>query len=201
MLLNFILYSILFIFSILLIVLTFPVNIRLIGRLKLKESDINGNGRLLLGYRKRGIGIDIFPDKTITIGTYQNPFFIKSLQKNTNTKKDEKNEKKGKSIKEKYLSFRKIPAMQLIKSVLESTHWEEFSLKGKLGFSNPMQTGITLGILNTFKGLTNPKKLTLELEPIFSNKLNTDVEGIMHVRLSPLVTVIQAGFTYFKFKN
>lgn len=199
MMLYVIVYTILFILSVLLIVLILPVRIRLTGRLKLKESDIEGNARLLLGYRRRGIGIDILPKKTITLGTYQKPIFVKSLQKNTKKNKNHKQESDEKSLKEKYMSFRKIPVMQLIKSVLKLIHWEEFSLKGKLGFSNPMYTGLALGFLNTFKGLVNPQKLILELEPIFSDKLNTDVEGTIHIRLSPLITVIQAGFTYYKF--
>lgn len=194
MMLYVIVYTILFILSVLLIVLILPVRIRLTGRLKLKESDIEGNARLLLGYRRRGIGIDILPKKTITLGTYQKPIFVKSLQKNTKKNKNHKQESE-----EKYRLFRKIPVMQLIKSVLKLIHWEEFSLKGKLGFSNPMYTGLALGFLNTFKGLVNPQKLILELEPIFSDKLNTDVEGTIHIRLSPLITVIQAGFTYYKF--
>ena len=117
MMLYVIVYTILFILSVLLIVLILPVRIRLTGRLKLKESDIEGNVRLLLGYRKRGIGIDILPKKTITLGTYQKPIFVKSLQKNTKKNKNHKQGSDEKSLKEKYMSFRKIPVMQLIKSV------------------------------------------------------------------------------------
>lgn len=171
------------------------------GKLKFQEAHLHGNARLMLGYAKRGIGINIYPEKTIDIGTYHKPIYVKTLGNNSQETSDNKQTKNKKSFKEKYQFFRKIPVIQLTKSIIRATRWEEFSLKGKLGLSNPMQTGMVFGFMNSFKGLARPQKFILALEPVFSQKMNTDVEGTMHVRFSPLVTIIQVGFTYFKFRK
>jgi len=178
-----------------------PVRIQLKSTLKFKEAHINGFAHLMLGYRKRGVGINIYPEKAISFGTYHKPIYVKTLRDQSQETHEKKQTKDKKSIKEKYQFFRKIPVMQLTKSIIRSTRWEEFSLKGKLGLSNPMQTGMVFGFMNSFKGLARPQKFILALEPVFSQKMNTDVEGTMHVRFSPLVTIIQVGFTYLKFRK
>lgn len=178
-----------------------PIRMKLKGKLKFQESHLHGNARLMFGYGKRGIGINFYPEKTINIGTYHKPIYVKTLSRKSQKMNKKKHTKGKKSIKEKYQFFRKIPIMQLTKSIIRSTRWEEFSLKGKMGLPNPMQTGMFFGFMNSFKGLVRPHKFILALEPVFTQKMITDVEGTLHVRFSPLVTIIQVGFTYFKFRK
>ncbi len=178
-----------------------PVRIQLKSTLKFEEAHINGFSHLMLGYRKRGVGINIYPEKAITFGTYHKPIYVKTLGDRSQETHEKKQTEDKKSITEKYQFFRKIPVLQLTKSFIRSTRWEEFSLKGKLGLSNPMLTGMIFGFMNSFKGLARPQKFILVLEPVFSQKMNTDIEGIMHVRFLPLVTIVHAGFTYLKFRK
>ena len=198
---NIILTTILFVLGVLVILLICPVQIRVKGNLKFQESTLDGSARLLLGYSKRGIGIDIIPAKIISFGKYDKPLFVKALKREVKDKKHEKPDKLKKSFREKYPSLKKMPVRQLIKSILKSIRWEEFSLNGKLGLSNPMQTGIIFGMLNAFKGLVKPKKYKLALKPAFSNKLHTNIAGTVHFRFSPLITAIQAVITYFKYRK
>ncbi|MCH7612607.1 MAG: DUF2953 domain-containing protein [Candidatus Marinimicrobia bacterium] len=188
--LNVILYCIVTLLGILLFIIICPIRVRLSGNLTIQESYINGRLQLSFGYKNRGIGISIFPNRSITFGKYEKPLFSKTFY--------------GKPIKSIFLKDRvfllkKIPFTKLIKSILKTIRWEETSVSGRLGLSNPMQTGIIIGYVHAINGIAKPRKFSFSLEPAFSPKMNTDIKGNMQVRFSPIITTIHAGITYMKF--
>lgn len=192
MMLNVILYCIVTLLGILLFIVICPIRVRLRGNLYIQESHINGRLQLSFGYKNRGVGISIFPNKSITFGKYEKPFFSKTLD--------------GKPVKSIFLKDRvfllkKIPITKLIKSILKTIRWEESSVTGRLGLSNPMQTGIIIGYVHAINGIAKPRKFSFSLEPTFSPEMNTDIKGNMQVRFSPIITTIHAGITYIKFRK
>ncbi len=158
----------------------------------MQESFIDGGLQLILGYKNRGIGISIFPDRSIAFGKYEQPLFFKRIE--------------GELIKSIYLKnsatlLKKIPSTIPVKSILRTIHWEETSIKGRLGLSNPMQTGIIMGYIHAFNGIARPRKLHFSLEPAFLPEVNTNIKGEIQIRFSPIITAIQTGISYVKFRK
>ena len=192
MMLNVILYCIVTLLGILFIIITCPIRVRLNGNLNMQESNINGKLQLSLGYKNRGVGISIFPNRSITFGKYEKPFIFKNIE--------------GELIKSIYLKnsatlLKKIPSTIPVKSILKTIQWEETSIKGRLGLSNPMQTGMIMGYIHAFNGIARPRKLHFSLEPAFLPEMNTDIKGKIQIRFSPIFTALQAGISYVKFRK
>ena len=116
MMLNVILYCIVTLIGVLLFILIFPIRLRLKGNINIQESHINGRLQLSFGYKNRGVGISIFPNRSITFGKYEKPLYSKTLDV-----------KPIKSIflKDRVFLLKKIPITKLIKSILKTIRWEE----------------------------------------------------------------------------
>jgi len=190
--LNVVLFGIFTLLGILLLIIIFPIRVRLNGNLIIQESFINGGLQFSFGYKNRGVKISIFPNRFITFGKYEKPLFSKTLD-----------EKPIKSIflKDGGFSLKKTPFTKLTKSILKTFHWEETSITGRLGLSNPMHTGIIIGYIHAINGIVKPRKFRCSLEPTFSPTNNTDIEGNFQIRFSPIFTTIKAGLAFLKFRK
>ncbi len=192
MMLNVILYCIITLIGILLIIIICPIRVRLQGNLNAQDSQINGELQLSMGYKNRGIGIKLLPAGSITFGKYENPLMTKIF---------EVKQIKFDYLKDRKRLLKKIPYQKLIKSILKTIRWEETSIKGRLGLSNPMQTGMIIGYIHAVNGIVRPQKLNFSLEPAFSPEMNTDIRGNIQIRFSPIITSIQVCITYLKFRK
>jgi hypothetical protein len=157
-----------------------------------RESQVNGRLQLSLGYKNRGIGISIFPNSSIAFGKYQKPLIFKKIEGELI---------KSISLKDTATLLKKSPSTKLVKSILKTIHWEETSIKGHLGLQNPMHTGMIIGYIHAINGIARPRKLHFSLEPAFLPEVNTNIKGEIQIRFSPIITAIQTGISYVKFRK
>lgn len=194
-----ILYIILIFLGFLTLILAIPIRIRIKGQLSIDNSNMNGNVRCLVGYKKRGIGISVFPNREFSLGRYKKPLFsftLKGKERSTHT-----TGKNKRSFGQKFFSFKRLPLKNLSSAIMGSIHWVECSFSGKLGLNNPMQTGVIFGWLYKLKNMLQLQKIHLKVKPDFSPELDTDILGMIHIRLSPIKTVLVTSYTYFKHRK
>jgi len=178
------------------LLLSIPVRLRLNGQVSLSNTSIKGCFICFLGYKNRGIGINVYPDQRISIGSYEKPMFTFSMK---GREKEKPSKVKKRQIKSTFTKLKRAPVMKMMKTLFRSIRWEECSISGKLGLNNPMQTGIVFGWLQGFKNIFRTEKCNINLDPVFEPKLETDLNGTIHVRFSPMKTAFQTGFTYLKY--
>ena len=192
MMLQVISLSVVILLGVSLLIIICPIRIRLQGNLNVQDSSIIKKLQLFLGYKNRGIGINILPIRSIMFGMYRKPFLIKPIDL--------------KPIKFKFPDdteklLKKIPQKKLINPIFKTIHLQETSIAGHLGLSNPMHTGIIIGYIHTVFGLVKSRKFECLIEPVFSPVMNTNIKGNIHIRFSPIYTTIQAGLAYLKFRK
>ncbi len=187
--------------GIFLFIILYPLRIQLIGQLNLEETLMDGYVQLSIGYKSRGIRINIFPNRTISFGSYQKPILLKPLGKKFD-KFYYNQSKKSFSFLNNIMSFFREKKISVIrKSVFKTIRWEELKIEGQLGLPNPMQTGMIWGYIQALKGIIQPKKLTILLEPVFTPELKTDIQGNVQFYLSPIMTSWQVALAYIKFSK
>ncbi|HJL74564.1 MAG TPA: DUF2953 domain-containing protein [Candidatus Marinimicrobia bacterium] len=192
-------YVFLTLLGIILLFVVIPIRVRIQGRIKMSAAALDGDAHLLIGYHKRGLSINILKQQNLAVGAYTKPLFFVPLKKKS--KKLIEPNKEKKSFMQIVQKLHKIPKRKLLRAVVRSIHWEEFSIAGQLGLKNPMHTGMAFGWMNGLSGIIHTNKLNFAVTPAFKPVLNTYIKGNIHVRLSPLLTALHAGITYFKFRK
>lgn len=191
------LYSVVGIFLLIIVLLTIPVRIKLCGKISVVNSIKNGNLQLMIGYKKRGLCINLLPEQYFTLGSYQQALFTFPLKKGKITPKKKQTDSKqslGEAVNKKRI-------FKIIRSILKSLHWIECSLSGKLGMRNPMHSGMVFGIVHIMKSFLHREIVHIQVQPAFYPFMETDLTGTLHFRMSPLRTFILAVYTYLKHRK
>ncbi|MDP6533234.1 MAG: DUF2953 domain-containing protein [Candidatus Marinimicrobia bacterium] len=172
------------------VLLTFlPWMISLNGNIAAKDKNISAEGKIKVGSKRFGIAGTT--QSKIQFGPFQNPWFQISVKKKAKQRKQLV--KKGRSEKK--------PAMPFIHSAVKTLHWDQFALCGDFGLKNPADTGIIYGGIQACKGLIRSPKIHLDITPVFTHRLHTDLTGSLRFRCIPAVLVWNLTKTYLHFRS
>lgn len=176
----------------LVLILTLPFRLTFKGTCIITEEKTGLTGKICLGGIRHGLALNLYPEKKIAVGNYKVPLFYFSFPS-----KKKKPQPKTEKIGKKRRSF---PYFRIIKAVLNTIHFEWLELKGTLGLTNPMHTGMIYGYSIAAKHIIPSSKIAISLEPNFLNNLNTHLTGDIRLQFRPTVVAWHAVKTYLKFK-
>lgn len=162
--------------------------ISLDGTVKLKGTSISSNGVVKFGSGR--FGFALVPQKFISVGPYQKPWFQFSIKK---TSPDKKPQEKP--------TMKKRSLYKFIRPSLKTFRWEVFSLTGNLGFKNPADTGIVFGGIQALRGWICTKRIQLDIQPRFTHHMDTELTGTLKFSLVPARLAWNLTKTYLHFRS
>lgn len=193
---NIVLWSLFVLICVILAILFIPYRLSVAGNIQWFENKKTGNAHIHFGGTKRGISISPFPIMRFYFGRFDQPFFSFSLPK----KKEPKIKKdKMKPLNKKFKSIKTYTILG--KEALDEIHFDQFFLNGKLGFPNPMHTGMIFGWSQLLGNFIRSKNVDISISPQFNNRFETDIRGNFRLKFIPGKVLWKAVKTYFKFKK
>ena len=190
MIIEVVFWTLLALIGIILCILVFPFRLSLKGNLIWTETVNRGDISIYLGGLKRGISFAIYPKMIIRVGHFEKPIF------NIYPTKKKKSKVKRKNNRERSKPYFKIGL-----AVLSRIYFDQLSLWGNLGLSNPMHTGLIYGWVHSAQHIFRSDRWLIKISPKFNNCLETDLHGHCRVKFIPGKVLWQAVKSYFKFKR
>lgn len=175
--------------GIILILSFLPWMISLNGNIIARDEKFSAHGKIHVGSKKFGIAGTT--ERKIHIGPFQNPWFRITVKKKS---------KQGEKPK-KILRSGKNSPMPFVRPALNSLQWNQVALSGDFGLKNPADTGIIFGGIQACKGWIRSPKIHLDITPVFSHRLYTDLTGSFRFRCIPAVLVWNLSKTYLHFRS
>ncbi|MFQ6613577.1 MAG: DUF2953 domain-containing protein [Fidelibacterota bacterium] len=148
-------------------------------------------GQVQIGWSHWGIQIRSQEGYLIQIGPYHHPWF--SFKRPKKVRLSRKGPKSFKRIR--------IPAREWIALAHKTLRFQSLTLTGELGFSNPMTTGISFGILSALKHGVMPDTLQIQVEPRFGKLPHTQLEAGLRFHFRPAIVLWYGGRTLIKFRR
>ncbi|GEM_PF-637565 len=189
-------------FTCILLFLFFPFHVMVRGTLIMNTSVFTLNGKVLFGGRSFGVGVKSTRFNELFFGPYSKPWFTFRF-------KPESGEKAKGEIEPKTWITRIKKQSSLIKSLragLGAVKWDHFSLRGIVGFQNPMTTGIFFGLIHGIRSIIPDDRVTVVITPRFPmasrelSGLHTDLSASLGIKFRPGLFVWKAAQTYLNFK-
>lgn len=191
MVLSSILWVIGSLFILLLILFFIPWHLYFKGVITICQTEKSASGKMLIGGQNFGIGFRFYPEKSVFLGPVNRPFLSITIRK-PNKAKATKAQKQVSQFQLKYL--------KLGKAVLRVIHLERLDIHGKVGFPDPMYTGLVYGYSHTITHILPDSKVNIQMKPAFNNQWDTQLDGTIRIKFLPAFVTWQAAKTYFKFK-
>ncbi|MFQ6606073.1 MAG: hypothetical protein ACE5DP_00240 [Fidelibacterota bacterium] len=180
-----------------LLLLYLPIRIVATGAVVFSKKQSMGIGRLWLGSKTFGLGLEILPRRCIVFGPHDHPWIKAPLPMRTKkTPTRTGTRRKKKRPKQEFASLLKV-----WRAGMAEIQWEYLAIKGRLELQNPMYTGLIVGSLNWLAGMIPSPRVNLGLEPHFSPQLNTHLKGQVRFRVQPARLAWRVGTTYFKYRK
>jgi len=177
--------------SVLILILSLSFKLILAGNLKYSGSINEFQGIIHFGGKSRGIIIFTSPRLKIGLGKYDQPLFTFSFRKRKAGNKFLKNKKETLKY---FLEPDRISVLPLFKRI----NFDHLVLKGTLGLSNPMHSGLIYGFTMAAQHAANSSKFKIEINPNFNAQPETDLQGSLGLRFKPIVLAWYAFKMKFK---
>ncbi|NOZ04234.1 MAG: hypothetical protein GXO92_06470 [FCB group bacterium] len=159
-------------------------------------------GKVLFGGKSFGVGVKSTRFNEVFIGPYSKPWFTFRFKPQAWKKDQGKTEPKTWMTRIKKQS----PLLKSAKAGLGAIKWDHFSLRGIVGFQNPMTTGITFGLLHGLQSIIPDERITIAITPRFPTTFrefpgsHTDLSASLGIKFQPGVFIWKATLAYLNFK-
>ena len=182
------LWTLLILFSSVLLVLSLRWKVSLSGKLYYDKNVFDYSVRALLGGRNRGVGVNRDSKRfTVFLGRAHSPFFTFSLGDKKKTKAKQKPKQKKKRLTN---------LLGIISATKRSIQWGNLELRGEFGLKDPSQTGKLFGGLMAVGNGLFPHRFQLNIQPNFDRQM-ADVNCDTAFQFRPTALAWRVGQAYF----
>ncbi len=194
----YLLYILIGLLALIIILLALPWRLGFRGTIKSAANDFAISGAGTAGGTSFGLSMTFLPARKIQFGPYRQPWFGLTICKDADHPvKKSKAEKRAKKKKKSTGMLAQVDQAKAVMGAgVHRIHFNHLAVTGRVGFQNPMQTGLAAGFIQWLK-LILPDRAKVEITPVFVNG-GTDLEASFALRFSPACLALSAGIAYIR---
>jgi len=166
---------------ILIILMVLPLYFKMNGRYLDTVETNEMDGTLQFGSRTFGFQFNIQNRHHVEVGPYSKPWFSFRTRA-------QKQPMRGRSDS-RSISKHAVPRAHWFRWLQKSIHFHTFDLTGRLGFENPMTTGLVFGILSAVRNSLQLPSVRFAVTPKFQATPNTDLKGCLAFHFRPVIVL------------